>query len=76
MSTFTKQHFEIFAEVVRNRVQPKYRIGTAKLLADVFGKSNTRFDKDSFIVACLPATGEKDHANKGRENGSREDAAT
>lgn len=50
--TMTRQHFQLFADTVKQIEDPKKRAETAALLADVFAKSNPRFDLDKFYSAA------------------------
>jgi len=48
----TRQHFQMFADTVKQIENPIKRADTAKLLADVFAKSNPRFDITRFMAAA------------------------
>ena len=50
--TMTRQHFQLFADTVKQIEDTKKREETARLLADVFAKSNPRFDLDKFMSAA------------------------
>lgn len=50
--TMTRQHFQLFADTVKQIEDPIKRAETAKLLAGVFAKSNPRFDLGRFMSAA------------------------
>jgi len=50
--TLTRQHFQLFADTVKQIENPKKREEIASFLADVFEKINPRFDIDKFYSAA------------------------
>jgi len=50
--TMTRQHFQLFADTVKQIEDPKKREDIARFLADVFEKINPRFDIDKFYSAA------------------------
>lgn len=50
--TMTRQHFQLFADTVKQIEDPKKREDIASFLADVFEKINPRFDIDKFYSAA------------------------
>jgi len=50
--TMTRQHFQMFADTVKQIEDPIKRAETAQLLAGVFAKSNPRFDNATFMSAA------------------------
>jgi hypothetical protein len=49
--TMTRQHFELFADVIKQIEDPAKRRDTAKMVAGVLSQSNPRFDHARFMVA-------------------------
>jgi hypothetical protein len=50
--TMTRQHFELFADVIKQIEDPAKRRDTAKMVAGVLSQSNPRFDHARFMVAA------------------------
>jgi hypothetical protein len=48
----TRQHFQLFADVIRKIEDPAKRRDTAKMVAGVLSQSNPRFDHARFLVAA------------------------
>lgn len=57
--TMTRQHFQLFADTVKQIENPTKRAETAQLLAGVFAKSNPRFDNAKFMAAAGVNTAEE-----------------
>jgi len=53
---FTKQHFQVCAEMCATIKDEEERKDRAEWLASNFASSNPRFDRDRFMVACNAAT--------------------
>ncbi len=50
--TMTRQHFELFADTIKDIEDVTKRGETAQVIADVMAKSNPRFDRDKFMQAA------------------------
>ena len=48
----TRQHFQLFADVIKQIEDPAKRWDTAKMVAGVLSQSNPRFDHARFLVAA------------------------
>ena len=48
----TKHNFVAFAKAIKDIPDTYWRVGTAKLVADVCQADNDRFDRDRFLRAC------------------------
>lgn len=59
-AAFTRRHFRQVADIIKNHPDPKKRHEMASHHAEVFAKSNPRFDKKRFFDAA----GVKDHMNE------------
>jgi hypothetical protein len=62
--TMTRQHFQMFADTVKQIEDPIKRAETAKLLAGVFAKSNPRFDNATFMSAA--GVGQENEMEEGK----------
>ena len=50
--TITKQHFQLFADTIKQIEDPMKRSETAKMVAGVLAQSNPRFDNEKFMSAA------------------------
>ncbi len=50
--TMTRQHFQLFADTIKDIEDVTKRGETAQVIADVMTKSNPRFDRDKFMQAA------------------------
>ena len=50
--TMTKQHFQLFADTIKQIEDPTKRSETAKMVAGVLAQSNPRFDNEKFMSAA------------------------
>ena len=50
--TMTRQHFQLFADTIKQIEDVTKRGETAQVIADVMAKSNPRFDRDKFMQAA------------------------
>jgi len=61
--TMTRQHFQLFADTIKQIEDPIKRKETAEMIAGVMAKSNPRFDMQRFMSAAGVAMAEADAAN-------------
>ena len=57
--TMTRQHFQLFADTIKQIEDPSKRTETAKMVAGAMAKSNPRFDRDKFMQAAGVNTDQK-----------------